>query len=298
MRIDLTDVRKTFGRVTALDGITLTIPGGSRVGLIGPNGCGKSTLTRVLMGMLAADGLVVIGGLSPFSDRVRLAKQLAYVPQSAPALAVDVRSLVRAVATVRGTTPAVIAARGRALGLDVDAVADRPLRALSGGMKQKLMIALAMAAPAAGLVIMDEPTAGLDVESRERFYSAFGALPPTATLVLCSHRLEELQHLIDHVVLLDEGKVAWNGPLDAFLARRAASVLEVRATSEPRTGWLRDHGFAAGTGAWWRKTIERAAKAEALRQLVAELDGDLTDLLVRDVETVDGHADARGPHGH
>ena len=106
--------------------------------------------------------------------------------------------------------------------------------------------------------------------------------------MLCSHRLEVLRHLIDHVILLEEGRVAWDGPLDTFLARCATSVLEVRATSDARARWLRAHGFAPGTGYWWAKTVARADKAEELLCLVAELQGDLTDLLVRDVETVKG----------
>ena len=294
MKVELAHVRKRFGRVTALDDVTLQLAEGSRVGLIGPNGCGKSTLTRVVMGMLAAEGSVTVGGLSPFADRVRVAERLAYVPQSAPALAADVRGLVRAIATVRGIVPAAIAARGRELGLDVEAVGDRPLRALSGGMKQKLMIALAMAAPDASLVVMDEPTAGLDAASRERFYTVCGAIRPTTTLLLCSHRLEELQHLIDHVVLLDDGRVAWMGSLDAFLARRATTVLEMRATSDAPVRWLRANGFVAGAGSWWRKTIPRADKAEELQRLTTQLRGDLADLLVRDVEQVDGAVPCRG----
>jgi ABC-type multidrug transport system ATPase subunit len=286
VRIELSHVTKRFGRVTALDDVTLSISEGSRVGLIGPNGSGKSTLTRILMGMIAPQGTVEIGGLSPFADRVLLAERLAYVPQAVPALTVSVRDLVRAVATVRGVAPSVIAARGRELGLDIDAVGNRPLRNLSGGMKQKFMIALALAAVEASLVIMDEPTAGLDATSRRRFYAVFGALPP-ATLVLCSHRLEVLRHLIDHVVLLEEGRVAWNGPLDAFLARCATSVIEVRATSDARARWLRAHGFTPGTGYWWAKTVPRADKATELLRLMAELQGGLGDLLVRDVETVE-----------
>jgi ABC-2 type transport system ATP-binding protein len=286
VKIELAGVTKRFGHVTALDDVTLTIAEGSRVGLIGPNGSGKSTLTRILMGMIGADGTIRIGGLSPFVDRVHLAQRLAYVPQAAPALMVAVRDLVRAVATVRGLVPSTIAERARDLGLDVEAVGDRPLRTLSGGMKQKLMIALAMAAENASLVIMDEPTAGLDAPSRRRFYTAFGTLR-RATLVLCSHRLEVLRHLIDHVILLDDGRVIWNGPLDDYLARSATSVLEVRATTEARARWLGANGFAPGTGYWWAKTVRRAEKSQELSRLVAELKGDLADLLVRDVETVD-----------
>jgi ABC-type uncharacterized transport system ATPase subunit len=115
--------------------------------------------------------------------------------------------------------------------------------------------------------------------------------------VLCSHRLEVLRHLIDHVILLEEGRVAWNGPLDAFLARCATSVIEVRATSDARARWLRSHGFTPGTGCWWAKTVPRADKAAELLRLVAELRGDVSDLLVRDVETVESGDGTTGGAG-
>jgi hypothetical protein len=87
--------------------------------------------------------------------------------------------------------------------------------------------------------------------------------------------------------LLDDGRVIWNGPLDEYLARSATSVVEVRATTDARARWLGANGFSPGTGYWWAKTVRRAEKSQELSRLVAELKGDLADLLVRDVETVD-----------
>lgn len=231
MRIELAHVTKRFGDVLALDDVTLDLPSGSRVGLVGPNGSGKSTLTRALMGMLAVEGTVRIGGASPFADRVRLAHELAYVPQHAPGLGASVGELVRAVTRVRALAPARVVDAGKRLGLDVDALAARPLRALSGGMRQKLLVALALATDAR-LLVMDEPTASLDPGTRERFFQLVAERTAGATLVLCSHRLEELRHLIDHVVVLDEGRVAHHGTLDGFLAgpRDALATLLVTDT--------------------------------------------------------------------
>jgi ABC-type multidrug transport system ATPase subunit len=291
MRIELAGVTKRFGRVTALDGVTVTVPEGSRVGLIGPNGSGKSTLTRVMMGMMAVEGEVRIGGLSPFTDRVRLARHLAYVPQAAPRFGAKVGDLIRAVAAVRALPAARLVACAARLDLDVAAIASRPFHALSGGMRQKLLIALALAVDAT-LLIMDEPTAGLDVGARQRFFSLFEELPASTTLVLCSHRLEELQHLIDRVVVLEEGRLAYHGPLEEFLGQRATSVVELRSVDATRTQWLRAHGFAPGAGNWWAKTIARGSKEEEIGLLASAMHGDLADLLVRDVETVDARGGA------
>ena len=113
------------------------------------------------------------------------------------------------------------------MALDLDAVARRPFRGLSGGTKQKVLLALALASGPA-LAILDEPTASLDAGARRRFLDlapeAFGG----ATVVLCSHRLDELRTLVDHVVVLADGQLAWSGPADRYLAEHVAAVIEVR----------------------------------------------------------------------
>jgi len=195
---------------------------GERVALMGPNGSGKSTLNRALMGLIRYEGEIRIDGVSPGEDRLDVARRIAYVPQVAPALAASVRETVRALARLRGMQVAQVAERAATLALDLEAVASRPVRSLSGGMKQKLLLALALAADAA-LLILDEPTGSLDAEARERFFDLLGAVAPEATVVLCSHRSDDLAGRVDRELELADGRIAYDGPL----RRRALARLEL-----------------------------------------------------------------------
>ncbi|MCC6552582.1 MAG: ABC transporter ATP-binding protein [Polyangiaceae bacterium] len=222
MHIELRDVGKRFGRVSALSGVTLVIPPGSRVGLIGPNGSGKSTLLRVVMGLLSCDGDVLLDGRSPFVNRVEIAGQLAYVPQLAPQLGAPVGEVVRSVEMLRSLDRSVIMTTARKMALDLAAVWRRPFRALSGGTKQKLLIALALSS-GASLLILDEPTASLDVRARESFDRLLGGVAAGTTVILCSHRLDDVQKRVDRVVSLAEGRLVYDGPaLDTLDERHLA----------------------------------------------------------------------------
>ena len=105
---------------------------------------------------------------------------------------------------------------GARLDLDLPSLAGRPFRGLSGGMKQKLLVALALASEPA-LLILDEPTGSLDARSRERFFGLFEELADDVTVILCSHRLEEVQQLVDHVLVLEEGRLVYDGHASGFL---------------------------------------------------------------------------------
>ena len=286
MRIELSGVRKRFGAAEVLRGIDLVVPAGRRVALIGPNGSGKSTLLRSLLGLVACEGQVRLDGRSPFEDRVEVARRLAYVPQVAPQLSAPVEDVVDLVARTRELAPADIARVAARLELDVAALRGRPFRALSGGMKQKLLIALALASPAS-LLVMDEPTASLDAGARERFFTLCEELGPGRTLVLCSHRLEELRHLSEHVVSLEEGRVAYDGPADAFLAGRGRAVVEVATGSAEAAGWLQARGFRTGLRGWWVRTVSQAEKRELVPEMARELGPRMNNLLVRDLESVE-----------
>ncbi|MHB1424503.1 MAG: ABC transporter ATP-binding protein [Gemmataceae bacterium] len=285
MDIAVRNLVKTFGSIKALDGVSLSIPSGRKAALIGPNGSGKSTLTRILMGMLAYQGEVRLDGLSPFEQRVRLARRMAYVPQSAPQLAASVADIVRAVARIRAVDERRIAVTASQLDLDLGVLADRPIRSLSAGMKQKLLIALALSSRA-DLLILDEPTASLDVSARARFFSLFAEMTGAATLVLCSHRLEEIQHLVNHVIALDNGRVVFDGPVGAFLQTRAVSMMEIVTAAARHVDWLRARGFRPAAGASWVRSVTRVEKLALLGEIVTHFDGDLDNLVIRDVETL------------
>ena len=289
MDLALRDVVKTFGSFRALDGVSLSIPSGRKVALIGPNGSGKSTLTRILMGMSAFEGEALLDGLSPLEKRMSLAKRMAYVPQNPPRLAASVADVVEAVATIREMDSSIVAETAARLELNLEALADRPVRDLSAGMKQKLLIALALSGRA-DFLILDEPTASLDAKARAHFFELFAERAGAATLILCSHRLEEIQYLVEHVIALDAGKVVFDGPVGDFLVTRAVSMVEIATTAAHHADWLRDRGFRPATASSWARSVARSEKLELLREIAARFNGDLDNIVIRDVETVEEKA--------
>jgi ABC-2 type transport system ATP-binding protein len=210
VKIEIINVRKQFDAVWALAGVSLIVPSGGRVALVGPNGSGKSTLVRAVMGLVRCAG-VRLDGLDALAHRERLARRIAYVPQMAPQINAPVGELVRAVAAARAVDIGEVRRVAEALELDLAEVAGRPVRALSGGMKQKLTIALALAAPAS-LFVMDEPTSSLDLRARETFFHLFAERAAGATLLLSSHRVDEVERLVDRVVALEGGCIAADAP--------------------------------------------------------------------------------------
>jgi ABC-type multidrug transport system ATPase subunit len=291
MRIELRDVGKRFGQVVALAGVSLEVPSGARVALIGPNGSGKTTLTRAIMGVIEHEGEILVDGRSVRGERAALATRLAYVPQVAPQMAASVSELMRTVASVRGLPVAGFEALARGFELDPVALARRPFRGLSGGMKQKLLLALALAtAPA--LIVLDEPTASLDAASRERFYELYARHAGDATLLLCSHRIEEIRHLVDHVIALEDGHVVYHGRADAYLAARTAAMIELELdpASAEAAAWVRARGFVRGAGGWWSLGVSTAEKLRLLPEAFATLGGRLRNVCVRDLDRIEPEA--------
>ena len=199
-------VSKRFGAICALDDVSLTIRPGERVAFVGANGSGKTTLMRAVMGLLDVQGRVLVGGLDVRAFPQRALRHLAYIPQVAPPLDAPAGELVRAAAGLRGISPARTAELGELLGVDLKRIAQTRLRDLSGGTKQKLLAAMALAAEPR-ILVCDEPTANLDAQAREAFFGLVARRPADAVLILCSHRTEEVRQLVDRVVELGDGRV-------------------------------------------------------------------------------------------
>jgi len=284
VEVEARDLRKRFGRSEVLRGLDFRIPVGRRVALVGPNGSGKSTLIRVLLGLLRYRGHVRVGGCDPLAEHLAVAARMAYVPQIAPQLAAPVGELVRALSRLRGVPTEATAEVAEALALPLEGVWRQPFRSLSGGMKQKLLVALALGS-GASLLVLDEPTGSLDPHSRERVLSLFERLASDTTVVLCSHRLEEVRQLVDHVLVLEEGRLRYDGSAAAFLASITTSVLEVCVEDAAAGRWLAARGFRRGTGRWWLRTVSQDEKLKLVPEIAAELGGSLSDLNVRDLES-------------
>jgi ABC-2 type transport system ATP-binding protein len=200
------NIAKTFKRSRVLDGISLEIARGERVALIGSNGAGKTTLIRCLLGEYAFDGAVSIEGRDPRRQRTEVLRGIGFVPQLPPPLKMPVGQLIGFAAGLCDTDPKCIIALAARLGLDTAPIMDRRFVRLSGGMKQKLLIAIALGREATVLV-MDEPAANLDPEARKIFFELLAERAENATMLISSHRLNEVSSLVNRVVELDLGRV-------------------------------------------------------------------------------------------
>lgn len=201
-------VEKRFGRHAALDGVDLEIAGGEIVALLGPNGAGKTTFVSIVLGLRRADaGSVRVLGSQPGSLRAR--HEVAATPQEMsfpPTLRVrEIVDFVLAHRPGRAQSEEVLSR------FHLSELASRQAGGLSGGERRRLAVALAFA-PRALLAVLDEPTAGLDVETRLavwesiREYAAAGG-----SILFTTHQLEEAEHLADRIVVLSRGRVVAAG---------------------------------------------------------------------------------------
>jgi ABC-2 type transport system ATP-binding protein len=256
--IRIQKLSKSFGRLRVLDGIELEVPAGQRVALIGANGAGKTTLIRCLLGEYTHGGRVEIGGLPARASRTRVLREVGFVPQLPPALKMPVSQLLAFAADLcRGEVRRMQEVAGL-LGLDLAGLQRHPFTKLSGGQKQKLLIAMALGRDCS-LLILDEPAANLDPEARRSFFELLADRVGRATMLISSHRLDEVASLVQRVVELDRGRVvlddrvAESGALDARLRCR----LQLSRSEEVVSKTLHSWGFCevSGDGRIWEGEV-------------------------------------------
>ena len=206
--ITVNEVRKHYGKVQALQGLNLTIERGEFFGLLGPNGAGKSTLINIIAGLVRADdGRVAVLGHDVVNDYRRARAELGVVPQE---LVFDpfftVREVLRIQAGYFGLGKENEAWLDELIdALDLTDKADSNMRSLSGGMKRRVLIAQALVHQPKVLVL-DEPTAGVDVELRQTLWQFVRRLHREGmTIVLTTHYLEEAELLCDRIAIIDHG---------------------------------------------------------------------------------------------
>ncbi len=236
------NLSKSFRRTRVLDGVNLEIALGERIALIGSNGAGKTTLIRCLLGEYTHDGTVSIEGRSPRTERTVVLGSIGFVPQLPPPLKMPVGQLIEFSAALSGADPGHIDAIAARLGLGVDAIRTRPFNKLSGGMKQKLLIAIALGRDAK-VLIMDEPAANLDPAARKIFFDLLAERQDSTTMIISSHRIDEVASLVNRVVEMDMGKVVLDDRVadDVSLSGRFACKLVARRA---------DAALANALGAW------------------------------------------------
>jgi ABC-type multidrug transport system ATPase subunit len=228
--VKINEVTKTFGPKIALQNVSFTVPSGQICGLLGPNGAGKTTLFRLLMGILkATEGKLSIDGFDAFEDRVTVKRLIGFLPDEPVFYSyLSGREVLELSAAMHGLEPRV--AMGRLapiiaklrLAEDINNYAED----YSRGMKKKLGLLLAML-HGPKLLVLDEPTNGLDVESTHLFYDLIFETAEQGTTVLFStHLMDHVTKLCSHAVIMNEGTIVAKGSLDELCAAFGQASLE------------------------------------------------------------------------
>ena len=240
--IDIDSVTKRYGRLEALRGVSLQVREGEFFGLLGPNGAGKTTLISVIAGLVrASSGTVRVMGHHVVSDYRRARRALGVVPQE---LVFDpfftVRETLRITSGYYG-----VADNDRWIdeilaNLDLTTKADANMRSLSGGMKRRVLVAQALV-HRPPVIVLDEPTAGVDVELRQTLWKFVRGLNTAGhTIVLTTHYLEEAQELCGRIAMLKQGQVVALDETSNLINRFAGGKLFLRLTGAVLPAALQD----------------------------------------------------------
>ncbi|HEB95973.1 MAG TPA: ABC transporter ATP-binding protein [Sedimenticola thiotaurini] len=240
--IQFEKVSKRFRRTEVLKQVDLTIERGHRIALVGSNGAGKTTLIRCLLGEYTCDGRVLVDGLDPRSHRREVLSKVGFVPQLPPPLKMPVGQLIRFAASLCNADPERMREVAQRLGLSADQFHNQPFVKLSGGQKQKLLIAIALGRDSE-LLVMDEPAANLDPEARHIFFQLLAEKQETSAMLISSHRLDEVATLVNRVIELDQGNVV--------LDDRVADLVDLSSRLRCRVSLIRpENAFARAISEW------------------------------------------------
>ena len=227
LAIAASGLRKSFGRTVALDGLDMHLEEGRILGLIGPNGAGKTTALNAILGLTPYQGELQVCGRNPWTQRDQLMRDVSFIA--------DVAVLPRwirvsqALDYVAGVHPRFDRAKAEALLAKTTIGRDRKVRELSKGMVAQLHLALVMAIDAK-LLVLDEPTLGLDILYRKQFYDSLLSdyLDRNRTIVLATHQIDEIENVLTDVMFIHRGRIVFGCSMDEFESR----YLEVMVTPE------------------------------------------------------------------
>jgi ABC-2 type transport system ATP-binding protein len=218
--IEARGLRKTFGTTVALDGIDLRVEDGRILGIIGPNGAGKTTALNAILGLTSYEGELRVLGRDPWTERDQLMRDVCFIA--------DVAVLPRwikvsqALDYVAGIHPRFDRARAEALLAKTSIGLNRRVKHLSKGMVAQLHLALVMAIDVK-LLVLDEPTLGLDILFRKQFYDSLLSdyLDRNRTIVVTTHQVEELQNILTDLMFIDRGRLVLSCSMEEFESRYA-----------------------------------------------------------------------------
>ncbi len=219
--IEARGLSKRYGSFVALDRADFVVQPGRIVGLIGPNGAGKTTALRAVLGLTTYEGELNVLGREPFAERALLMQEASFIADVA-VLPAWMR-VQQAIDFVAGVHPRFRRARAEALLAKTDIGTRRRIGELSKGMKTMVHLALTMAIDAR-LLVLDEPTLGLDILARRGFYDALvnDYMDETRTIVITTHQVEEVENLLTDVLFIDKGHIVLDCSIEDIGARYAA----------------------------------------------------------------------------
>src|SRR6201987_5649416 len=216
--IDTRGLRQAFGATVALDGVDLRIEEGRILGLIGPNGAGKTTMLNAILGLTAYQGELKVLGRDPWAERDQLMRDVSFID--------DVAVLPRWIRVsdlldyVEGVHPKFERAKAQSFLAKTEIKSTRKVRQLSKGMVAQLHLAIVMAIDAK-LLVLDEPTLGLDILYRKQFYDSLlnDYFDGKRTVVVTTHQVEEMQNVLTDVMFINRGRIVVNCSMEEFESR-------------------------------------------------------------------------------
>ncbi len=225
--IEARQLSRRFAKVQAVDNVSLRIAPGAILGLIGPNGAGKTTLLRALLGLTQCEGEVSVLGMDPRKEHARLMEDVCFIADTA--VLPRWISVAQLLDYVTGVHPRFDRALAEELLARTRVDAGRRVRDLSKGMTVQLHLALVMAVDAK-LLILDEPTLGLDILFRKRFYEQLlnDYFDGERTIIISTHQVDEVQHILTDVAFMDSGRLVMESSMADFDQRYS----EVQVTGD------------------------------------------------------------------
>src|SRR5580658_7989864 len=231
--IEARGLAKTYGKSVALDGVDLTVGEGRIVGLIGPNGAGKTTALSAILGLTPYQGQLKVLGREPWSDRDRLMCDVCFI--SDVAILPRWMRVTQALDYVEGVHPRFDRAKAEGF---LAKTAIRPVskvRELSKGMVAQLHLALVMAIDAK-LLVLDEPTLGLDILYRKQFYDSLlnDYFDRSRTIVVTTHQVEDIQNVLTDVMFISSGRIVLQCSMEEFESRYVEVIVRPEQVAAAR----------------------------------------------------------------
>jgi len=277
--ISVENVNKSYGNFQALSDVNFNIAPGQIVGLLGPNGAGKTTLLKALLGLLPYSGRIDVCGLNPRKQRIELLKQLCFI--SDVATMPKWMTVAQAIKYVDGVHPAFNKSLAEKLLQNADIPFHKKVSELSKGMVTQLHLSLVMAIDAK-ILILDEPTIGLDIVHRKQFYTKLleDYFDENKTIIISTHQVEEIQHIISELMIINKGKIITQIPFDTFSERYVqlkchADKIDAAMSLKPIYKTKDFNGY---------RCIYENVDATALEELGTLSTPDISDVFVASVE--------------